>query len=179
MIYAIAMSFVVGILSKFSDLIVDDGLKVHRYAGYGASAAYGFLLALLIHAYPVLSPLVMAVAIAVTITKKLDDLTHAIGIGSFLLFISAFGFPAVDMPFLVIFLLGGLADEIGNDFTDRRKTHGAIKTFFENRLSLEVFAFIVSLATGNWIIWLSLASFDIGYNTMTRAKPIFRRRGMI
>ena len=121
----------------------------------------------------------MAVAIAVTLTKKLDELTHAIGIGSLLLFISVFGFPAVDVTLLAVLLLAGIIDEVGNDITDRKNARRAFKMFFENRLSLEVAAFLVSAVTGEWIIWISMASFDIGYNATSRLKAILRRRGLL
>ncbi len=177
--HAIAISFTVGILSRFSDLIVDDGLKVHRYAGYAASIAYGLLLALLLHFYPTLSPLVMAVAVAVTLSKKLDEMTHAIGIGSFLLFIAIFGLSPVDSALFMVFLAAGIIDEIGNDYMDKGKSGKALRAFFENRLTLEVAAFAVSVSTGNWIIWLSMLSFDIGYNVMARSKPFFKGRGLL
>ena len=162
MIYII-FAFIIGFLAKFTDLIVDDGLEINRYIGYSGSIIYGFLLAYLMHSYPVLAPLCIAVSISVITTGKIDAPTHSLAIASMMFFIAFFGLPEVNYLLLIVFMAGGLADEMGNDYTDRKKKNKFMRLFFQNRLSLELLVFTISMITGEWILWISMASFDIAY----------------
>jgi len=162
MIYII-FAFIIGFMAKFTDLIVDDGLNINKYIGYSGSVVYGFLLAFLMYSYPALTPLCLAVSISVIMTGKIDAPTHSLAIASMMFFIAFFGLPEVNYLLLIVFIAGGLADEMGNDYTDKKKKNKFMRLFFQNRLSLEVTVFMISLITGEWILWISMASFDIAY----------------
>ncbi|MBN2101556.1 MAG: hypothetical protein JW716_01650 [Candidatus Aenigmarchaeota archaeon] len=163
MYLAIISSVLIGFLAKFTDLIVDDGLNINKYIGYSGSVVYGFLLAFLMYSYPALTPLCLAVSISVIMTGKIDAPTHSLAIASMIFFIAFFGLPQVNFLFLVTFLVAGTIDEIGNDYIDKRKKKRYAKIFFQNRLTLEFTVFIISLITGEWILWISMASFDVAY----------------
>ena len=87
---AIVVSALIGFLAKFTDLIVDDGLKINKYIGYAGSIAYGFLLAFLMNSYPVLTPLCLAVSISLIMTGKIDAPTHSFAIANMIFFIAFF-----------------------------------------------------------------------------------------
>jgi len=155
--------FFTGVLTKFADLIADDGLEIRRVFSYTIGVVYGVLIAYIIATHPMLAPMGLAAVLAVLLTKKIDRKPHNIGIASLFLFLGIWGFPKIDVILIGIFLAAGLVDEIGNDRADQGRVKGILKKVFEYRLIFELTAFMVSLLTGEWIIFLGMLSFDVGY----------------
>jgi hypothetical protein len=155
--------FAIGVLTKFADLIADDGIEVRRVFSYAIGAVYGILIAYILVTHPFLAPMSLAAVLAVLMTKKIDRRPHNIGIAAMFLFLAIWGLPRIDIFLAAIFLAAGVADEIGNDMADSGKIKGHMKKIFEYRLVFEATAFCVSLATGEWIMFLGMLSFDTGY----------------
>ena len=163
MLEAIALVFIAGVLTRFADMIADDGLKLNRYLGYMVGAVYGFLIAYVITQYPLLAELGIAVILAVIFTMKIDHPVHGVGIASMIFFALIYGMGPVGPALLSVFLIGGALDEIGNHFSDKGKLKGIFGRFFKLRLTMEAVTFAVSAYTGNWIIFLAMVSYDIGF----------------
>lgn len=163
MLVAILTVFTIGILTRIADMIADDGLKLNRYLGYSIGTLYGFLIAYVITQYPLLAEMGIAVILAVVFTMKIDHPVHGAGIISMLVFLFIYGMGPINLMLLSVFLIGGALDEIGNHFSDKGKLKGIFGRFFKLRLTMEAVTFGVSVYTGNWIIFLAMVSYDIGF----------------
>lgn len=155
--------FLAGILTKFADMIADEGLQIRKIFSYAVGVIYGMLIAYVLATHPLLAPLGMAVVLSVLLTQKIDRKPHDIGIASLFLFLALWGFPQVNIPLAVIFLAAASLDEILNDLADRGKIRGAKRKIFEYRPVLEITAFLVALITWQWIIFIGMLCFDVGY----------------
>jgi hypothetical protein len=155
--------FVTGVLTKLADLIADDNLEIRKAFSYLIGIVYGVAIAYIISTHPLLAPIGLAAVLAVLLTKKIDRKPHNIGIASMFLFLGIWGFPKIDIVMISIFLASGLIDEIGNDRVDEGRMRGIPRRIFEYRLVFEITAFLVSLLTGEWVIFLGMLSFDAGY----------------
>jgi hypothetical protein len=171
--FALLIVFLIGILSKFADLVADEGLKVKKSLAYITGMVYGVLIAYVLVNYPLLAPLGLAIVLAVLLTKKIDRKPHNVGIASMFLFLGILGFPRVDVVLLAVFLIAGGLDEVGNDLADRGRIKGIAGRFFEFRMTLEITAFLVSLLTGNCIIFLGMLGYDLGYVLTKKAGKKF------
>jgi hypothetical protein len=159
----------IGFLCKFTDFIVDESIKTKgleplKYIGYAFSFIYGILTAYVMTTTPVLAPLGFAIILALLFTKKLDHITHYIGIATIFLFLALWGFPQITFTYMIVFLVFAILDEIVNDLADLGKVKGPFRLFFKYRLSLELMAFIISWWLGEWIVFISILFFDIGYS---------------
>ena len=155
--------FLIGVLTKFADLIADDGLEIMWVFSYATGIVYGILIAYIISTHPLLAPMAMAAVLAVLLTNKIDRRPHNIGIASMFLFLAVWGFPSIVIWMMAVFLVAGVIDEVGNDRADRGKFKGLTKKVFEHRLIFDLTALFVSYATGEWIIFFSSLGFEIGY----------------
>jgi hypothetical protein len=170
MYLVIASIFLVGLLTKLADLIADDGLKVRGVFSYIIGAVYGTLGAYILISDAYLAPVVIATIIAVVITKKIDKKPHSVAIAAMLLVLAVWGFPAVNLMLMAIFLAAGVIDEIGNDMADGKKINGRLKRIFDYRLVSDATALLVSLITGHWIIFLGMLAFTLGYAIVEAAE---------
>lgn len=169
--------FLTGVLTKFADLIADDGLEIRRVFSYSIGVVYGVLIAYILATHPLLAPMGLAAVLAVLLTKKIDQRPHNIGIASMFLFMGIWGFPKIDIVMISVFLASGLIDEVGNDKADEGKMRGVLRKVFEYRLVFEITAFLVSLFTGEWIIFFGMLSFDAGYLITKRLGKRFGKNG--
>ncbi len=166
-LYLILLSiFIAGLLTKLADMIADDGLKVRALFAYIIGLSYGALGAFIIVSDVYLAPVVIAGIAAVIVTNKIDRKPHNLAIASMFLFLAVWGFPSVNLILLVVFLAAGIVDEIGNDMADRKRINGRLKRIFDYRLISDISAFFASLITGQWIIFLGMAAFTVGYALM-------------
>jgi hypothetical protein len=157
--------FLTGMLTKFADIIADDGLEIKWVFSYATGIVYGILIAYIISTHPLLAPMAMAAVLAVLLTKKIDMRPHNIGIASMFFFLALWGFPSINISMMAAFLIAGVIDELGNDRADQGKLKGSAKKIFEHRLIFDITAFFVSYLTGEWIIFFSSLSFEAGYET--------------
>jgi hypothetical protein len=79
------------------------------------------------------------------------------------------GFRGIDILQTVIFLVAGAADEIGNNLANKGKIKGVAAKLLKSRLMfIEPVAFVISLLTRQWIIFLGIICFDAAYQLTTR-----------
>lgn len=183
MLALISALFVVGVLNRLIDLKYDDGLKINMYLVYFFGISYGLLIAHVINLFPVLFELGIGLVLAVLLTKKIDQFGHALGIISLFLLLAINGFPAVNLAILAFFLLGGIFDELLNDYVDSRKMKNKIFSgFFKYRLTMEVVTLVLSVVTGNLIYFIAMVSYDAGFSYIfsdkIKRKLISESRGL-
>ena len=162
MLEVLPLVFFIGVVNRIADMIADDGLKLNRYLGYSLGITYGIIIAYVLTHYAVLAPLGLAIILSVMFTGKIDHKVHYFGIGTFILFMALWGIGAVDPVLIAVFVAAGLLDEIGNDHADRNGK-GLFSRFFMLRLTMEMFALLVSAYTGQWIILVSIFFYDLGF----------------
>jgi len=160
---ALLLSFLIGVLTRIADMVSDDGLRMNRALAHAAGAAYGLLIAAMIHMFPVLAPLGLAILLSCIFTGKIDSTVHYAGLGAFVLSAALLGFVMPDPFLLAAFLAAGLADEIGNGLADRSRIRGPLASFFSLRLTMEAAALLASAYTGAWIYIASMLSYDLGF----------------
>jgi hypothetical protein len=156
-------SLITGFLTKFTDMITDDGLKTIKHLELLTGLSYGVLIAWLTTNFPVIAPVVFATLIAIIFTKKVDSLSHCLGLGSMFFLFALWGIPKINFIYLIVFLIAAISDEILSNFSDSKKFKKPFKKIFELRPTLEIVTFVFSLLTNQWSIWLTILLFDIGY----------------
>lgn len=152
-----------GFLTKLTDLIEDDGLKLFRFDNLVLGALYGLLIAFVIIKSEVVAPLWLGVVIGLCITRKIDAPSHLLGvIVIFASLMMLWNFQTT--PLLALFVLACVADEWLSDLADRKKIKiKLLKKFLLLRPIVEITAFVVSLITMQWLLWFAILCFDIGY----------------
>ena len=155
--------FIVGLLTKLADVMTEDGLKPKWFLSYPVGVLYGILGTYILLADAILAPIVLATVAAVLITRKIDSKPHSFAIATMFLLLAVWGFPSVNLALLAIFFAVEVIGEIGNDLADKEKMDGWVKRFFSLRLLSDATAFLVSLLTGQWIIFIGMICFTIGY----------------
>ena len=155
--------FLAGILTKAVDVIVDDN-KGNKRIGYLLGIIYGILIGYILTTDVYLASLGIAVVISVILTSKIDHVQHALGIAAMLIVIAVIGMPQVHVVMLIIFLAGGISDEVLSDYSDRKKKYG----IFRYRVILKIVTLIVSMSTGNWILFIGMILYDLGYTIIDK-----------
>jgi hypothetical protein len=173
LIQTLLLSLTIGILTKYADFEQSKKITKKTLPKIISGILYGFLIAFLIKQEPLIAPLFIATVIGVTISGKIDAIGHFFGISSFIFFLALFGLVKVNMPLLFLFLAIAFADEMFNTYIiDTGKIKNKTLTaMLKTRPFLETAAFLVSFATGTWVIWLSIISFDTGYNLTALFSP--------
>ena len=163
MLAALPLVFVIGVLNRIADMVADDGLRLNKALAYATGAAYGLLIAVTIHFFPLLAPMGIAVLLSCIFTGKIDSDVHYIGLGAFVLSIAVLGLAMPDPVLLAIFLAAGVLDEIGNGMADRSGMKGPLASFFRLRLTMETAALLISAYTGVWAYIVSMLFYDSGF----------------
>ena len=171
----IALSLLLGYLVKTVDLSEEHGLRLPRTLVLLLSAAYGFLIALLIHSHPQITPLYLAVVAAVALSGKIDAPSHYLAIAVFVAAIAYYSLPQFSPPLLVFFLAAALLDEFGNSLCDSGKLSvPLLSAVFKHRLALNIAAALAFAFTGEPLLLVSIVLFDLGYQAapyLTGRKP--------
>ena len=158
------VAFATGILTKIVDLHHDNNLRLPYYLNTVFGGLYGFLIALMISFVPEVAPLWIGATVGVIAVGKIDSVGHYLGAASIFLFVGLFGIPLINIFFLLAFTIFSLLDEVFNsNLTEKIVKKKIVKKIFSFRPFLELSAFIISILTGVWIIWLSIFLFDIAY----------------
>jgi len=165
MIYLI--QFLIGIFTKLTDTVVDDGLKIVKNIEYLFAAIYGSLIAYLLISYPVVRPLLGAV-IGLILTLKIDHKSHMLAIAIVIISLFFIDWLKVNYILLILFLIASVADEMLNDYFDRKKKKNLLTKILGYRLLLEITAFSASLILNQWVYFFAILSFDIGYILTTK-----------
>lgn len=167
---------VVGFLSKLTDVQVDEKKFFARNLKFATGFAYGVLYALLLSLGVEFATLFLGIAVAVLLAGKIDSKPHQFAIAGFLLALVYFGFPNVNVLLLVLFVAFGLLDEFLNDYFDANPSKSLVEKIAKYRLSLEAFAFALSVYTGSWVYFAGVLAYDAGYWMAVRAASSFSRK---
>ncbi len=172
MILTLLFVFLAGMSTRLSDMVADGELRARKFYGYALGISYGTLTALVVALNPILGDVAIAVILSVLLTGKIDNRIHYLGIGAFAAFIALSGInPIGNVPILLAFIAAGVIDEIGNDYSDRRKKNDVIGIFFQKRMVMELTSFLVTLVTGEIVFFISLIIFEIGYSYIFMTPP--------
>jgi len=111
-----------------------------------------------------------AIFIAVLIAGKLDSFHYQMAgaiYGVFSLYkILESGFPFISIPIII----SAFIDEIGNDLADKKRLK-FLNKFFEKRLTMDIFCFILALfSVIPWLSLLLILCFDAGYQLETKLR---------
>jgi len=127
----------------------------------------GIFWAYLMTLSPASATILGAVVIAVFLKGKIDNIAHQLGILSIFFVLFIFGFLHFLWIPLVILVIGGLIDEFGNDFVDRRlNTPAPLYLFFEYRffLKLVILGFVIFMPLEFPLyLFFAFLAFDIAY----------------
>jgi len=182
MIFAYFLMFLCGAFTKFTDNLVDEPFKSKwPWLQYATGLVYGLLAGFLASSSPEFATLIFGIAIGVLLAGKIDSKSHQIAIAAIFAFLAFNGLPPINFAILGFFVGLGFLDEILNDLVDKAKEKGiqvnkVLQHAVSARLSLEIGTIAVGLATGNWIYFLALLSFDLAYNAIDRAMPFFLKK---
>lgn len=159
-----------GFLSKLTDLQVDDKLYLQKNLQFATGALYGAIAGYLASLSTPFATVILAVAIGVLLTGKIDKRAHQLAIASLFLTLAFLGLPAVNLIALVFLLLLGVADEFLNDYLEGRSVP-LFAFIARRRLLLDFGALALSIATNEWAYFLAVASFDFAYQFTGFLRP--------
>lgn len=170
--WSLILLAVTGGLIRLVDSIVDEGFQVKKLGRLDSlmGFAYGLLGGFAASSSPELATVAIAVAVGVLLSGKIDRRAHQYGIAGLVLALAALGFPQVNLFVLFLLLLTSVVDEKINDFIQGRK--GLLEEILQARLLLELVALVVSFYLNDWVYFLAVFSFDVGYHvagTLTKA----------
>ena len=175
------VSFIVGFLVKFVDFIEDDIKSkknpLRKFTPF-FGIIYGLLIGVVLFFWQGLVPLAVGVVLGELAARKIDAPGHLIAIFAFLILLVlliAFGFFSGIFVYyfaalVVIFFLASLADEFADKYAQTLKNK-FVKLFFSFRPVLEIAAFVVSLITNQWFIWITIFAFDLAYVIAAKNLP--------
>jgi hypothetical protein len=118
--------------------------------------------------------ILLAIVAGVFLTGKIDNYAHIIGMLCIFMILLFVGVELMLIP-LILLILSGIFDEIGNDFIDKNKNRIKSKKygsflikFFEQRWTLKVAVFgLVVAGVFPWYFLLALLLFDYAYLSIT------------
>ena len=160
----LAAALATGIIIKIVDNIEDKHIKSMKTLSVPFGIVYGFLIAYVMVSSSLVANLWMAAVLGNLVAGKIDAAGHRFGLFFMFVILSIIGFPVFDIPMLLIFLAATYADELSSDLNDAKKIKNKlVSRILSYRPFLEVTAFAISLQTGEWLLFLSIFVFDIGY----------------
>ncbi len=174
MILNYALFFFCGLFTKFTDYLVDKPFGKKRGGlQHATGLLYGLLAGYLATSSQEFATLILGIVIAVLLAGKIDSRAHQLAIAAILGVVAFRGLPLVHFPLLALFAGLGFFDERLNDFMDKAKgkirINKNVQHLVSARLSLEAGTLATGLATGNFVYFFGLLSFDLGYNLIGRA----------
>lgn len=180
--------FLMGASVKFIDDAFDE--KAHsRKLAIILSPLTAILWAIVMALHPAAALLLTAITLGVLIKGKIDNIAFVIAvlcIYTVYFFIGDWEFiinPFYLIP-LIIITIGGVLDEVGNDFVDKNKLYKKgligklIHWFFEYRFVMKIIVLVFALL-GTYPIYFFIAFFlwDLGYEIiMHYSKYVLRKR---
>jgi hypothetical protein len=178
MLWLLAISFLTGASIKVVDLIEDDKLRLFKHDRFVFAVIYGLLIGYVISSYEVVAPLWIGAIFAMVLAKKIDTKAHILGVLCALGFVAFYGLGKVNTGLLVVFTIAAFFDEILSDLAEgrpllknpmlkklsRASISSGIKRVLGLRLLLDVAAFVVSVAIGDFSPFMAIVAFDTGYN---------------
>jgi len=123
---------------------------------------------------PFAASVCIAIILGVAFAKKIDNIAFLIGtvlsLSIPILIARSFdAFYAIPIVPVIVLVIGGVFDELGNDFADKGRIKNKLLVFFfQWRLTMELFAGILVFAGYlPFIYWVAFAFFDLGYHMAT------------
>ena len=160
----ILLSFLQGVIVKYVDQIEDLHLDKSKILRVVLGAFYGVIIFSVIYLFPFMAPLWLGTVLGLLLYGKIDALSHYVGVGVLFLLLIALGIPELSVILFILFTLVNFFEEFLNYILDSGKIKNKIVIkIVEVRPLLEITAFVVSLITGVWLIWIALLSFDVAY----------------
>lgn len=108
--------------------------------------------------------LLLAILFASLMTGKVDTPIFK-GSAALLLIGLLVYWPGILWPSVVILMILGIIDEVGNDYADRKQETGIVEFFFTHRFCMKLG--VLGLAVVSWLPWMAFAAimaFDIAYD---------------
>jgi len=157
----LVLTFIVGLIIKYSDQLEDvpKNKKKKKYAILFA-ILWGIVLGFLISKTPY-SMILTAGIFAMVIMRKIDTLSHVVGVLIATTTAFLFGLPPFDVLAFTTFVLFASIDE-WDDFI----FFGKPKWVQDFRPFLEIGAIVIGLYSGNWLYLAGILVFDLGYVSM-------------
>ncbi len=162
----LVLMFIAGVLSKIVDLISDDELKLFKYADIMLGLAYGLALFFVITSSDsMVTGLLLATLLGVLIMGKIDSVGHGFGAGVPLSLLMIYGLPPIDVGFFTLFLIVCIIEEWSNDL---KIENALLHRVVDARPLLELTSLAITLLTHNPLVWLTLLSYDLGYQLVNQ-----------
>lgn len=165
MIYLVALSFLVGLLTRIVDLKEDNGLALPRFSEIVLGLLYGVIISFVFTAWPETGVL-LGVFIALILTKKIDATGHFAGLLGLAAAFFYWGIPELRLAMVLFILIGALDEAV--DWLQEKRFHGLLAKVLYIRPFTEIAAFAYSLATGFWEVWFVMISFDVAFVVFDR-----------
>jgi len=156
------LAFVAGFFVKWVDWIEDDR-KGEGTIKFPLAIFYGGIIGYLISVAS-FSEIFLGALLAQVFARKIDNISHVIGFLTSILALFYFGFPAVQLNYLLYFMLLAFLDE--QDFI------GRFRFLTEYRLFLKIGA-VLMLFIGRWDYAIAILLFDLGYVVFTEIRKRF------
>jgi len=183
-----------GALIKYIDQAFDEGVFERTLATFLALPA-GLLMGGLMVLNGASATIFMAIVLAVAITKKIDNIAFQLGAGILFLVPLVFrGIFTIHWLPLGLLLFAGVADELGNDWADRRKMKRAfietkgglignvhvfarmVEEFLEHRFIMKVvLTGLVLTGTFKVVYLFAFLAFDAAYITVDKLSMAGKR----
>jgi hypothetical protein len=188
-------AIITGILVKIADILEDHEHKIEQkiilFSSSILGIIYGTIIALFIFNWPTVIPLAIGTFVGLFLSRKFDAVGHYFGVIMFVLLASHLyntignlvEFDLIFFMLILIFVIANILEEFVNDFLDNPeskkypllKKYPFLKKLMGYRLILEITAFITSLLLNEWLIWVTIFAFDVGYHLIE--KTIGKRWG--
>lgn len=188
-------AIITGILVKMADILEDHDHKIEQKIILVSSSilgiVYGTIIALFIFNWPTVIPLAMGTFVGLFLSRKFDAVGHYFGVIVFVLLAShlhntignVVEFDLIFFALIILFIIANVLEEFVNDFLENPeskkypllKRYPFLKKLMEYRLILEIVAFLTSLILNEWLIWVTIFAFDMGYHLIE--KTIGKRWG--
>jgi len=170
MLFFFIISFLTGVITKYSDHLADEVKKNTLAIGIILSLIYGIFVGYLMAADARFLVLILGIILGNIFSKKIDHLNHQIAFVPIILIVALSGLPAnilLYLPLTIVFFIAAYLDEQLNSNKKARKALkkklGRIYLIAKYRLVLEVATLIVSVVLWDPTFSLLLISFDLGY----------------
>ena len=172
-ILIIILAFLTGLLIKYSDFLEDTKKEKNKNKLIALGLIYGILIFLMVYYFPIVASIWIGTIIGVMIFGKIDSISHNIGVAVALTLSIAYSAGFLG-PLLIFFVIINVLEELMNNYFDKHKSKNkTLQKIATARPLLEISAFLVSLITGFWQIWIAIFCFDIAYQLITKYENKF------
>lgn len=166
------LSFLTGILTKVTDNLIDEQAKVGPKLKYVFGAVFGISAGYLLSLSVETATIGIAVVIGVLLHERIDR-SHQLAVALLVGMVAFLGLPQVSIPLLLVFIFFAFADEALNEYSDNlrksmKRINRTLEFFIKERPLLIMAGFAVSIYLGNWIYFIAIFLYQIGYEAGNR-----------